>query len=136
MRSGKEAHPRRGSASELRHFLGAEEGIKASCMLTSAASYTPDLVYTCLPRSRDTLGSCSTSFNGRVQQGCCGSDHHSLVLSVFYLPTRVPVSSSSASKKALRLSSVTPKCIYSSLLGSLSVYNLPEEPWEKGRWES
>lgn len=61
--------PSKGSASELRHFLGAEEGIKASCMLTSAASYTPDLVYTCLPRSRDTLGSCSTSFNGRVQQG-------------------------------------------------------------------
>ena len=86
---------KKGGASEPHHFLGSEEGIKAACMLNvySVESCIQDLVDTCLRRSRNTLGSCSASFNGRVQQGRWWSDHRSLVLGVFYLPTTVPASS-------------------------------------------
>lgn len=96
MLSGKEAQPSQGNAPELRHFLGAEEGIKAPSTHAKhvlCCELYPRPVDICLHRSGNTLVSCSASFNGQWQQSLGGSDHHSLVLSAFYLPIKAPTSS-------------------------------------------
>lgn len=130
MQAGKGARPSQGNGSKLRRFLGTEEGIKASCTLNmgSFASCTPDPADICLHRSGDTLVDCPASFEWThiAQQRPGGSDHHSLVLSVFYLSIKAPASSRFLDgQPAVRYQAYpdTSEYIYSSLFGSLSVYN-------------